>query len=160
MIFPLFASQIHLEKIEHSIENSVKNSQYIVVAKNLKKTELYYEKKFPKETHYQKSSVTIYQEHVQLYEVKKVIKGSADIGPGKIIKIWSKPEYSEGLIQKYHEEAFSVSLSVIRAVPKFPISTDEEILFLRKHKDVFTQGRESCNEGIGALKEIKKFMKR
>jgi len=132
---------------------SIKLSEHILVAEDLNKTDIYKEKKFPKETHFQKKEETIYRDFYKVFKVKKVIK-SDKIKVGELIKVYQIPAYPEELVRQSHEEGMLESPIVEESTPRFPSKESTKIIFLQNFEKIYLQSGSSPSEGMSGLGEI------
>jgi hypothetical protein len=104
-------------------------TQHAVIARDLKKTELFKQVVFPKSTSFQ-GRESEYTELVALYQVTDVLQ-SDTIRKGEIIRVWHAPAIGETLMKEYHETGATESPVVMRYTPQNPPKPDApEILLL------------------------------
>ena len=139
-------SQIFIEEQTTPFDELVLNP-HIVWVQDLKRSEIYKEVKFPKETHYLKSEENEYEEYVQFYKVEKVLV-SSKIKVGDIIKVWQQPSYDLDVIKTYHEIGMLESPIEWRHTPHFEHDNQHFFLFLEEYESVYADS--GVKEGSGA----------
>jgi hypothetical protein len=152
-------SQVHREKSNLKTQDLMSESSHIIEAISLDKNEVFNEVHFPKETHHQKLSETVYRDTALLYKVIKVFKSKNLTSEGSI-RVWLRPAYGEDLVRRYHEEGVSKSLIQEIYEPQYKITDPKHvILFLKDHptkKEIYIL---SATEGLKAESEIEKLLK-
>lgn len=145
--------------IDKKMPQLVEENLHILEVISLDKKEIFNEVHFPKETHHQKLSETVYRDTALLYKVIKVYK-SKNIIKKNSIKVWELPAYGEDLMRIYHEQGISESPFQEIYEPKYKIADPKHlIVFLKDHptkKEIYIL---SATEGLKASSEIEKILK-
>jgi hypothetical protein len=137
-------------------------NDHIVIVKGPISTKTFLKVVFPKETHFQKTEETTYEEFVFEYEVMDIIKTDS-FKTGDHFWAWQKPNYDLEDTRRYHEEGFSQSPDIPVRKPNYPLEDDRHIAFARKIDSKSTQEFPEvfsiwAEEGIGAEPEIRKLI--
>ncbi len=155
----LFAREAHVSQIVYvpsepiPLEDSVRSSTEVLVVKQLGKTRELQRKVFPKETHFQKSSETVYVEYAELFEVVQTLKSSRTFQPGEIISVFVNAAYGEHAIREAHEKGIVESPALLSYAPHFKCDTGTCVIFLTQHptlKEVWLNVFDA-REGLGAM---------
>ena len=151
-----YVSQVFIEEQTTPFDELVLNP-HIVWVQDLKRSEVYKEVNFPKETHYLKSEENVYQEYIQFYKVEKVL-ASSKIKVGDIIKVWQQPSYGLDVIKTYHEIGMLESPIEWRHTPHFEHDNEHFFLFLQEHDTVYADS--GAKEGADAEPMILEYLKK
>ncbi|MCK5267366.1 MAG: hypothetical protein KAR07_04295 [Spirochaetes bacterium] len=149
--------------LEDDIGRILSDNGHIIIAEHSNVSEIYFEKVFPKETHYRKSGESSYSEYVHKYQIKEIIK-SDKFKPEEFFWVRNEPNYSLSDIKKYHESGLSRSPVILERKPKYPVNGKQEILFIERINKENKKFPEIYNiitrEGIEAKKEINEILNR
>jgi len=148
--------------LEETVDSVLLNG-HILIAEHTGVSETFFEKIFPKETHYEKKEESLYSEHINKYQIKEILK-SDTFKVGEMFWTWEEPAYSLSDIKKYHESNFLPSPIILQYEPNYPADDGKKILFIditdkknEIHSEIYII---IAHEGIEAKDEIVRILKR
>jgi hypothetical protein len=154
----------HTERIPlENVVNRTTKDDHIIIVRGPVAYKIFIKTVFPKETHYEKTSESIYEEFISAYCITEVIQ-SQRLKIGDSLWVWEKPAYSFEDVKRYHEEGFSSSPVIRKREPEFPFEGDSVIMFasqcLEKSSEQYPYVYNSrAIEGPGAKEKIVSLLK-
>ena len=148
--------------IEETVDNALLRG-HILIVEHTGFSETFFEKTFPKETHYEKEEESLYSEYINKYQVIEIIK-SDTFKAGEVFWVWEEPAYSLSDVKKYHESNFLSSPIILQYEPNYPSGDEQKILYMditdkknEKHPEIY---KIIAHEGIEAKEEIIRILER
>lgn len=122
-------SQVSNQPIKIKFEDLVSESAHVVVVRNLHRQVVVFQATLPKETHYEKTLETSYQETAEVYRVLRILK-SETMTVGEEIRVCREPAYDFESMKQYHTTGISESPVMLTYQPAYPPKGEDRIVFI------------------------------